>query len=531
MSRLRDSIKNYWHYIILIIYFGLLVYQHFFIHMYGDDYYYGTFLQSNFLQKHMDHYMYTNGRALVHFIVSLMLFFKTKLFMIVNPIMIIATIILVAKLATNDEKNYKIAIASGIVLFSMLSINITRESVFWLDGSFNYLLPILLSLLTIYLLRKSINTNEKYWYLPLVGFISGMTVEQGSAITFGGVLLLILNSKFIERHNINFNHYLTLFFSLLGGLTVFLAPGNLIRMSIEKSDNSVLDNIKNIVFKVFLYKDTQVYILLLIMCVILSLSILKKHNLFSKLLIAINGVFFILFLNLGGKYIGLMPVDIEDKYTLIIVIMGILAFMAGLIYVSLDKLIVEKSEIFIISLILGFGAQIMMIVSPIYGYRILLSTIILFFIPIISTIIEFKDNRYMWIMIVVILSIYFSSTKLVLISLGLMGMEFVNNHYNYRKWIKNINSILAGTIIIAITFLYISSNINGYRTNHYAHVYNEKVIEEYFEEGAPKGITIILKKMPLYDYGWSYPYVNPYHMRVMKMYYGIDQETTVKFIP
>jgi hypothetical protein len=451
--------------------------------------------------------------------------------MIVNPLMIIGVITLVAKLAAKDKDDYKIAIASGIVLFSMLSINITRQSVFWLDGSFNYLFPMLLALATIYLLKKSIYTGKTYWYLPVLGLLAGMTVEQATAITFGGILLVLLSSKFINNKKLRFNHYLTLVLAFLGGLTVVLAPGTFMRAEIEGTNINIMENIKKIKEMLFLYKDMQVYNSLLLICVIFWFSLGKDKKFLSKVLFTLNVFFFILVLKIGGNYTALMPIDITSKLISVVVLLGILTFLIGLIYLALYNLIIEKKDIILISLILAIGAQIMMIISPVYGYRILLCTIILYFIPIISTLIKFKENQYIWCLVALILSIHIINTKLTLICTGLIIFEYINNQYNSSLWIKKLNSVIAVLLIVAITSIAIWNNINGYKINHNAHIYNKTAIQRYLKNGASSNDTIILKQMPLYDYGWSYPYVNPYHMKVMKLYYGIDQEVNIEYEP
>ncbi len=522
--------EKYWHYIILIIYFMLLLYQHKFIHMYGDDYYYGSFLKENFLRKHMDHYMYINGRAFVHFIVTLILYFKTNLFMIVNPLMIIGVVILVAKLVTQDKEDYKYAVVLVVILFSMLSIDITRQSIFWVDGSFNYLFPMLLALATFYFLKKSIYTRKKYWYLPLIALLAGMTVEQATAITFGGILLILMSSKLIYNRKLSFNHYLTLLLSFVGGLTVVLAPGTFIRADIEGIKINIIENIENIVKMLFLYKDMEIYNLLLLICIICIFTSKKDKGFLSKTLLSISVFCFVLVLKLGGNYTTVMPLGASNRLILSAVLVGILVFIIGLIYLGVYNLINEKNDMVLISLILAFGAQFMMIISPVYDYRILLSTVILYFITITTTIIKFKKNRYMWCMMALVLSIYITNNILIFISLGLIIFEYINNKYGKFLWATKINSKITEIVIITVTIISVWNNISGYRTNHSANIYNETAIQQYLQSESSNEI-IILKKMPLYKYGWSYPYVNPYHMKVMKSYYGIDEEVKIIYLP
>jgi len=133
-------------------------------------------------------------------------------------------------------------------------------------------------------------------------------------------------------------------------------------------------------------------------------------------------------------------------------------------------------------------------------------------------------------MMALVLSIYITNNILIFISLGLIIFEYINNKYGKFLWATKINSKITEIVIITVTIISVWNNISGYRTNHSANIYNETAIQQYLQSESSNEI-IILKKMPLYKYGWSYPYVNPYHMKVMKSYYGIDEEVKIIYLP
>ena len=69
--------------------------------LYGDDFIYATYFSegfSGFIQKTINHYTQMNGRALVHFILELILIFKDKLFIIVIPLLLTLTFFIYGKI-------------------------------------------------------------------------------------------------------------------------------------------------------------------------------------------------------------------------------------------------------------------------------------------------------------------------------------------------------------------------------------------------------------------------------------------------
>ncbi|HBY20494.1 MAG: hypothetical protein A2Y24_07160 [Clostridiales bacterium GWE2_32_10] len=526
-TKLHEFLVKYWHYILLIIFFFALIYQHQFIYLYGDDYFYGIFHNENFWKNHIEHYLYANGRALVHFLVSLILIFDVYLFRIINPVLIVSLLIVIAKLVSKDKEEYKIALSCGIVLFSMLDINITRQSVYWLDGSFNYLLPIFISLLTFLYLKKSIYEKKRYIFLPLLGLIAGMTVEQSALVALGGIFLIILSAKFIMNKKVNKIHILTLLLALIGAATVFFAPGTFNRMQEEKDIVSILYNINQMIHVIFIYKGMYVYHMFMILSMIVWIINYKNKNMINKLIVTFLILIFVVLLKFDGGYYENLPVNTHYLKILGAVGVTILIYLLGGLSISLHTTFKEKDDTIAISLILAVGAQLMMVISPIFDYRILLCSVILLFIPILRTLVIYRKNIYIWIFMTLIISIFMANNLLICISLLVLSFQFINHNLEEIYIWKKLRMVVICGVIFVLVGMSMFKNIKGYIVNSTVQEYNIGKIKEFIKENNYE--TLTLKKVPIYEYGWSYPYESDYHMKVMKMYYRINENVQVEY--
>ena len=93
------------------------------VHYYGDDYFFASFLNSNFWSNHINHYLYGNGRFINHFLVTLFLKADIHVWYIVNAGMISVSAYFIFKITH-----------SRAAAFLLLAIHftMTRESIYWI---------------------------------------------------------------------------------------------------------------------------------------------------------------------------------------------------------------------------------------------------------------------------------------------------------------------------------------------------------------------------------------------------------------
>jgi|LSQX01.2.fsa_nt_gb hypothetical protein len=465
--------------------------------------------------------MYVNGRAFVHILVSLVAAFDVYVFRTVNPLIIIGLIVFVTKFSAVDKKAFKISVVACVLLFSLLSINITRQSVYWMDGSFNYLLPIFLSIASLYFVQKSVSLKKFSFITLVLILLASITVEQSSMITFGGLLMIILYDKFILKNKLAKYYFLYLFLSLAGVCSVIFAPGVFARAGAEDKVN-ITYNIKNLTFSIFLTKDLLVYHMIISLAVIFLLIKIRDKSLFKWSLLIGNICFVCAGIIIGYK--NSMTFFAFDNRIKLCAYLGLVAmYCAGLLYYAIYKIYAEKNGRNLQAVILAVGAQLMIVVAPVYGYRTLLCSVVLLFIPAISGIAENYNKKYFKGILLVVLSSYFSMPLIFFVALIIIFIDIFKD----RK-LRVLNKALASCTILLAIALPMYSNINGYRTNSKYNEYNINAIREFKKQGSI-ATTISQKKMELYDYGWSYPYISDYHMLVYKMYYNIGEDVMLEF--
>ena len=486
----KITINKKYSLIFLSVFILLMLYIHKFIYLGGDDFIYGSYVKGDiteFFNNHIYHYMFKNGRAIVHFIVTLFLIFDVYLWRIINPLTICCLIILISKLTNSDKEKYKKAITLSIMLVSFISINISREAIYWLDGSFNYLYPMVLFLLNIYLVNKSIENNKNYWYLPILGFVVGATVEQVGLMTIGVLFLILIDRLFINKNKVDMILYVNFIATILGYLTVVLAPGNFVRSS--KQSPEIVGNIIQL-FRYNFMSDKMNFFMLLLMISSIAwlISFIKKGynkkiNFLLLILMVLNsilysaiGFFTSSIMKLANRFINenisiyssLWEVTSRlDGSNILGAILWGIAVVSGcftiivLLYQGIVIYIKNKELNMLVFIIVAIGAQFMMIISPVYGYRTVFPSLIAWIIVIVYSMVNNLNNKY--ILPMILSSVMFSINNNYFIIIGTIFILI----YTLLKKIEAINIIKCVFIImIGYSVIFnIYNTIVGFKEN------------------------------------------------------------------
>lgn len=219
--------------------------------LYGDDFIYATYFLDgieNFFKMTYEHYMKMNGRALVHFLLEVILIFKDKLFFIVIPLLLTSVFVLYCKTDTFGERhNAFLYTALAILCTLSLSSDILREGLFWMSGAMNYVFPTFLALVAFLLEKKSVYTERFTPLYALIMFFCGASTEQGGAIAASFCILYII-SQYINNKKASKTALILPLFIILGYMTVILSPSTSARTAAEAADNAIplikrLDNL------------------------------------------------------------------------------------------------------------------------------------------------------------------------------------------------------------------------------------------------------------------------------------------------
>ncbi len=226
--------------------------------LYGDDFLYGTYFKDgfkNFIDLSVEHYKNTNGRAFVHFVLEIVLFFKDRLFFAVIPMMVLGSYIMFFK-AFKDKAD-KISKLGFLTLSTAglmcISVYTLREGLLWMSGAMNYVFPLVLSFSALFILEKADALPKTPWYFYPLAFLSGATTEQGGAMTLALVVLYILYYSIKDKKRRRTEVYILALIVLAGYISIFLSPATLSRLFRETTENTVplitrMDSLFNLCF-------------------------------------------------------------------------------------------------------------------------------------------------------------------------------------------------------------------------------------------------------------------------------------------
>ena len=147
-----------------------------------------------YFEKLKEHYLKDNGRLIVHFFDTLLLSISPFFWKILNSLMLTGICYIGSKIICFEKQdNIKLVLITFWALIAMMDISITRQSVYWITGSFNYVYPIFMLLIYWYCLLN-ISRDNKYFILAILfGFLASASVEQAGLMCVGLTFLILIS--------------------------------------------------------------------------------------------------------------------------------------------------------------------------------------------------------------------------------------------------------------------------------------------------------------------------------------------------
>lgn len=487
MKNILSKLKQNWLFILISIIFLSFFLINMNVVYFGDDYYYLTFKDLNFFDyfsKLFGHYQNDNGRFIIHMLVTIFLKFPLPIWAALNSIFLTGICYFASKIISGKEQEKTPLLCSIIFCFlAILDISITRQSVFWLTGSFNYVYPLFLFFAYWFCLNKI--HDKKFLILSIfLGFLSASTMEQSAMMTFGLTILTFLShfkgfkliKKFFKE---NIKLLILTLVTLVGLSTVIFAPSQFKRIELENAKETeeistlekVVENTEMILIEYTLSKNILPYCILFNLLVIafsLKKGTSKDIYIFPILaLINIGSTLFNVHFFISPSIPGMI------KYTL--VALTLLTYCINFIYVNL-KLYNSLINPLTISAILLIGSQLMMVVSPVLGPRNFIFGLVIFAFII----------------------------------------SILANSFSYKN-------ILLPTLMFAFVAILVNfKTATGYYKTRLIEEKNQELLSSYNSDVLQNEESkITLYKFLDDNYGWSMPYVSGYHEYWFKDLYEI----------
>jgi len=320
--------KNKYLYLITIIIFIILLYTHSNTFLANDDLPYMFLYRTDVrvssiidvLKNQYIDYFNINGRVFVHTILQSVLIFDKKLWIILNPIMIISGLFLIIKIVETKNKqiNKPLSLLLGISLFLLLFQ--FKSIIYWVAGSINYIWVFTFLALLLYLYYKKGFHKNKYLNMIII-FILCMihecTMVFTIVFTLGNMILDWYKSKKFNKD------YLFYILGFLGSLILLLSPANQNRLVSDETWNSLnlieklltsIPVISKSILNITNYKNIISYIFITSIIFLLT----KNKDRFSKInitLIIINMILIYIFNNNWLYFILVILLFTGETYT------------------------------------------------------------------------------------------------------------------------------------------------------------------------------------------------------------------------
>lgn len=240
-SKLKENLPLILIYLLIFI---VLVYTHKNTFLANDDLPYMYFFRGpvrvtsivQVLRNQLSDYLYINGRIFVHMILQLTLIFDKNLWMIINPLMIIISIILIIKIIKIKSGNSNIVLSTLLGFILYLSIFKYKQIIYWVAGSVNYVWVFTFLILFVYLYYKY-GLSKKKIINMLIIFMLCAIHECTMVFT---ICFVLCNMIYDWCKTKTFNKdYLLYIISFSGALILLLSPANQARLVSDNIWNSL----------------------------------------------------------------------------------------------------------------------------------------------------------------------------------------------------------------------------------------------------------------------------------------------------
>ncbi len=181
------------------------------------------------------HYNTVNGRVLLHFIVQLMMLVGKPFFNVCNSLVFVALIFLIYLHCKGKHKTHNAVIFCMAALAVWTFVPGCGVTLFWLDGSVNYLWGSVIRLAALLPFRYYADGGESKHnalmnvLMAVLSFAAGATNENTAAALIGMMILYIVLYK-TRKYRIRVWHITSAVFAVAGYLFMTLAPATSVRM-------------------------------------------------------------------------------------------------------------------------------------------------------------------------------------------------------------------------------------------------------------------------------------------------------------
>lgn len=486
-------LKKRYHFIIFAVFLGMELAILSQMTFYGDDYYYMTFFDGgfkNFVALNVTHYTEVNGRAIVHLIAELLLADRTLwAFRVATVAVIGCTVYLAAFIASGcrrDEKMFPPALCTVCVLFCLINVGMANQTLYWATGAVNYLYPIPVTLFYYTVYKKFARTGTLPKWTPSVAFFASALIEQ---CAFASLIItgLIIYTYVLNKKKADVVMILTAVLSVVGIALLYFAPGNAVRQTFHPEFYSlplykrIIQNVRPLFSLIFSAKGAAgALCAYAISCGAAALA--RKQ----KLHVIVAAV------NFTATLALVLRIALPRVSAIGYAAAGLTVLALGLNIVSAFARFVGGDADGVFFTLVPAVLQAAMLISPIYGPRTVLCSVVLIFVQTARNVVETVSHGFEVMRRVarVAVAVLLAAAGITLFAVGKIPM------------------------------------LAGYARNNVIQKYNMEYVAQALEKSAKK---VVILYLPDENCRYTMPYDSTYHEYWFKVAFGLPVETEIVY--
>lgn len=425
----------------------------------GDDW--GNYIEGSkgfyhSISQSIGMYLGWEGRFISRILINILTYHKV-LWNIINSIFITSIVFFIIKII--NPKHKKIICLLSLLVILLMNIFTFSQVVVWVAGNITYLFVIPLLLGYFYYLFDYKKNNKFLVYLfAILNFIMPMFIEHMAVILVISNIIFF-TYRFVKKRCIDKELLLYLILSIIGTLLMLLSPGTKIRSGMENIEFSKLSLFNKIIYNIpnFINYTFVVNYFLSILIVCANIYLIKKHtkNKLLKyiLLIFISVVPILNCINDFFKNLNIINFTLFDCNNIIVSLYYFIYLIIIFYFIVIDTN-KDKSKKIIFFFIIGILSNLVMMISPVWGYRTSFATYIFLSISMLMIIDKYIKERKLYN---IILSIFCIGSSLFYIIL------YISVHFQYMDNLKVIETAKRknSKVIEIVKYpYYVNCNIN-----------------------------------------------------------------------
>lgn len=415
----KENIK----YILLVLFFMFVL---FLSPISGDDW--GNYIEGSQGIRHIfgnaiGMYFDWEGRFISRILINILTYHKV-LWNIINSLMIVGIIYYIVKII--NPRNKKLAFLLSTLTIVMMNIFTFSQVVVWVAGNITYLFVIPIMLYYFYqILQNNKFTKVNCGICVFLNLIIPMFIEHmGVTLVVGNIIVLIY--KYLKERKINKQLLIYLSISIISLLAMLLSPGSIKRSKIENIEFNKLSTIDKIFYNLpnFVYYTYFIYPFLTLLLTVgnyyLSKQIKNKYlRLTTYTYLLVIPIIVAIIYTLSSLTRKTMSIQNNPLVISYFLVYTIITFYLICLY-SKNK----RNMTIVFFYILGMVSNVVMLVSPTWGFRTSFGTYIFLCMAYITIIDKsIIENKLINIILLIALSLMLIFYSILYISVARQNKE------------------------------------------------------------------------------------------------------------